>query len=331
MYDFVSIILPLGFISYSISISLPLPLPLCCSRARLEALPHDIMSVGIAVKAAESLSQRVTDPVAPEYFIDGRVIRDDPRETKPAPLKSFIDNGFLLKTKDITGATAVEDRYAGRTEFRNTNFLGDISGAHADSIKHSIVTKRETNPLNPRYPSLDDGAALAGPVTCLIPPDIIKVPTVFHQKATLGEDSKHGHGGDSKGKEVAEEPSFEVTSYANKLTDVDDRIDGRPPPIPMDKLRLAALEPAAVPDSSRGGGGGSTGPYSQRDSGRAAPSARSGGGPRGRGGDSPAASARGSAPVSGRSPMVSSRQPSVSLSARRAMERQMEIDSVKGL
>lgn len=154
------------------------------------------MSIGIEVKKKLSLSKRETDPVAPRYHIHGREIFDDEKFTKPAPLKKPIADNHLLMTQDISGATArnIEALFEHRREFRNTNYLGDISGAQSDTIKHSIVTKRQTDPLNPAYPSLDDGACLAPPVTSLIPSDIIKVPTVFHKK-TFVEEQKQNHDG----------------------------------------------------------------------------------------------------------------------------------------
>lgn len=39
--------------------------------------------------------------------------------------------------------------------WRNTNFVGDIVGAQADTVVHSIRTQRHVNPLNPTYISLD--------------------------------------------------------------------------------------------------------------------------------------------------------------------------------
>jgi hypothetical protein len=42
-----------------------------------------------------------------------------------------------------------------RREWRNTNFVGDIVGAQADTVVHSIRTDRHVNPLNPTYLSLD--------------------------------------------------------------------------------------------------------------------------------------------------------------------------------
>ena len=46
-----------------------------------------------------------------------------------------------------------------------------------DTIKHSMQTKRVSNPLNPLYTSLD-GRPLANVVDPLIPADIIKKPLI---------------------------------------------------------------------------------------------------------------------------------------------------------
>lgn len=123
-------------------------------------------------------TSRVTDPNAPRYLVNGMEIFDDPL-SKPKPQPKQIDN-FLLQTKDISGAEA-GSRYASpfpRKEVRNINYLGDIEGAHADSIKHSIITQRCTNPLQPVYQALDPGEVLPPVVAPLVPPDMIKIPTV---------------------------------------------------------------------------------------------------------------------------------------------------------
>eukprot|EP01039_Chlorochromonas_danica_P002693 gene2693-2943_t len=123
-------------------------------------------------------TSRVTDPNAPQYLVNGMEIRDDPL-SKPKPQPKQINN-FLLQTKDISGAEA-GSRYASpfpRKEVRHINYLGDIEGAHADSIKHSIITQRCTNPLQPVYQALDPGEVLPPVVAPLVPPDIIKIPTV---------------------------------------------------------------------------------------------------------------------------------------------------------
>jgi hypothetical protein len=117
-------------------------------------------------------STRTVCPLKPEYRINGMVIRDDPRYTEPKPLPGPSNHDFFcLKTDDIEGAApgwvpphecrpAKEDR----KHFRNTNFVGDIPGAQADTVKHAIRTERVVNPLNPVYDSLD-GDRLRPPMT----------------------------------------------------------------------------------------------------------------------------------------------------------------------
>lgn len=155
-------------------------------RARLLAEPHPIMDIPIDTKKKVRLSNRDTNLLEPTYFIAGRYVSDELKYIRPAPLKQFIADGHLLRTNDIKGATAklTEELHATRREFRHTNFLGDIDGAHHGSIKSSIVTERVTNPLNPVYKSLDDGSPIRGPLESLIPPETIKVPTIFQKKTT---------------------------------------------------------------------------------------------------------------------------------------------------
>ena len=123
-------------------------------------------------------THRVTDPNNPSYRINGMEIYDD-RYTKPKPSRKYVPN-FSLETKDITGAQA-DSRYADpfpRREFRNTNYIGDIEGSHADSIRPGIKTNRQTHPLQPVYQSLDPGELLLPLIPPLIPPEMVKVPTL---------------------------------------------------------------------------------------------------------------------------------------------------------
>lgn len=56
------------------------------------------------------------------------------------------------------GSLSAEGGHSGQEErrvWRNTNFVGDIVGAQADTVVHSIRTQRHVNPLNPTYISLD--------------------------------------------------------------------------------------------------------------------------------------------------------------------------------
>jgi hypothetical protein len=164
------------------------------------------MEVGIPVRKNDWISSRRTNVLEPHYVVGGREVLDDPRFTKPKPLKGFIPDNHVLRTDDIVGATAKPLDPLGdkRREYKNINFLGDISGAQTGSIKHSIVTMRATNPLMPVYQALDDGTALPPPVTSLIPPEIIEVPTINMKKVLsapnlkpLGEsmDRTMGNGG----------------------------------------------------------------------------------------------------------------------------------------
>eukprot|EP00602_Paraphysomonas_sp_CaronLab_P004725 CAMPEP_0185020760 /NCGR_PEP_ID=MMETSP1103-20130426/3401_1 /TAXON_ID=36769 /ORGANISM="Paraphysomonas bandaiensis, Strain Caron Lab Isolate" /LENGTH=501 /DNA_ID=CAMNT_0027551861 /DNA_START=17 /DNA_END=1522 /DNA_ORIENTATION=+ len=149
-------------------------------RVRSEAPAHDILvtTENPKKKTFKDHTHRSTNPLAPSYSINGDVIEDDPR-SKPAKPKKFIADNKLLRTDDVEGAQAgyvsqhllsvPMDR---RREFRNTNYLGDIPGAQADSVKHSIRTLRETNPLQPVYKSLD-GEPLKGPIDPLIPPELV--------------------------------------------------------------------------------------------------------------------------------------------------------------
>jgi hypothetical protein len=124
-------------------------------------------------------TSRRTDPNNVFYHINGMDLYDD-KYTKPKEGKKLISDNHQLQTKDITGAIA-DTRYADhfpRKEYKNINFIGDIEGAHADSIKHSITTKRTTHPLQPVYQSLDPGELLLPLIPPLIPAEMIKVPTL---------------------------------------------------------------------------------------------------------------------------------------------------------
>jgi hypothetical protein len=117
-------------------------------------------------------STRTVCPLKPEYRIHGMVIRDDPKYTTPKPLPAAAAHAFYsLKTDDIEGAApgwvpphACQPPLEQRRHFRNTNFVGDIAGAQADTAKHAIVTLRVVNPLSATYDSLD-GDRLLPPCT----------------------------------------------------------------------------------------------------------------------------------------------------------------------
>jgi hypothetical protein len=58
--------------------------------------------------------------------------------------------------RDIPGTAAGSKRKGNfhsidRQHFRDTNNIAEIFGANPGSLKKSIITKRNVNPLNPNY------------------------------------------------------------------------------------------------------------------------------------------------------------------------------------
>lgn len=165
-------------------------------RARLDAEPHDIMNKFNDIsqrklKPYEETNRR-TNLCDPVYTIYGMEIKDDPRWSKPKALKGYVSGGtFSLSTHDVPGATSkyAPQNVRPRTEFRNLTSTLDIEGAQADTIKHSMSTKRETNPLNPVYQSLDQGRPLYNVLQPLLPAQIIKKPLIL-----IGVEEKEGQG-----------------------------------------------------------------------------------------------------------------------------------------
>ena len=157
------------------------------SKARLEGPPHEIMQVSdIAAKTHRYVDKtsRCSDALNPHYFINGMEYKDE-SYTRPRPNRALIADNTILRTDDIPGA------YVGwlaekqpRRDFRNTNFLGDIKGAQADSIRPGIVTKREVNPLVPVYQSLDPGELVQPLNRPLVPAELVKVPTLPSKNKT---------------------------------------------------------------------------------------------------------------------------------------------------
>lgn len=139
-------------------------------------------------------TSRITDPNNVQYHVNGMDYADD-KYTKPTALKSYIADNHQLQTKDITGAApGFKDTKFVRREIRNINYIADIEGAHADSIKHSVVTNRQSNPLAPVYQSLDHGELLQPVVPPLIPPSMVKVPTVPVERGNRPKEPEHTHG-----------------------------------------------------------------------------------------------------------------------------------------
>lgn len=144
------------------------------ARARHEAAPlaHSLNVSDIT--GGGFRSQRTTNPLTPSYRVNGMDIADDPVKSRPRGLPKAREGPFYpLTTQDIEGAQPgwrplpqVNPPLEARRHYRNTNYMGDIPGAQADTVKHSICTERHVNPLNPVYASLD-GEPLTNPQTPL--------------------------------------------------------------------------------------------------------------------------------------------------------------------
>lgn len=139
-------------------------------RARRDAPTTDLMFDVRDINNVSFKTSRTTDPLRPKHKVNGMCIEDDLVKTMPRKLPKARNGPFLpLSTHDIEGAQCgwkpthtVHPPLEDRRHFRNTNFIGDIEGTQPDSVKHAIRTTRQTNPLNPRYKSLD-GDALQDP------------------------------------------------------------------------------------------------------------------------------------------------------------------------
>jgi hypothetical protein len=152
-------------------------------------------------------TQRETDPLQPYYYINGSSYSDI-EKNKPSHSRRAITDSKLLRTDDIEGAQAgyiLHHRLSipeeSRREYRNINYLDDIQGAHADTVKHSIQTTRTVNPLVPRYQSLDGNQELlVGPCEALVPPQLIDQKSDFKSYGTV-------RGGGGRGGERTLPPS----------------------------------------------------------------------------------------------------------------------------
>eukprot|EP00428_Durinskia_dybowskii_P067759 CAMPEP_0170386594 /NCGR_PEP_ID=MMETSP0117_2-20130122/17115_1 /TAXON_ID=400756 /ORGANISM="Durinskia baltica, Strain CSIRO CS-38" /LENGTH=362 /DNA_ID=CAMNT_0010642421 /DNA_START=463 /DNA_END=1551 /DNA_ORIENTATION=+ len=209
---------------------------------------------------------RVTDPNNPTYHINGMEYQDD-KYTKPKPLKKYIADNHLLQTKDITGATpGFKDTKFERRDYRNINFIQDIEGTQADSIKHSIVTKRQSNPLAPTYQSLDPGELLQPVVAPLIPPTMVKVPTIPVQRGSKvnssdvppSSTSAGGGGGvaERRSSPQYDDGDFEPVPFTTNVLDA-----GKPP---SGRFQLDFTAPQSQSNGGGGYGGNSAGPSSRR-------------------------------------------------------------------
>lgn len=149
-------------------------------RARMEAEPHNILDIPIATKNHDKfadLSKKPKDLLDPHYHVNGMDYNDDPRWTKPKRTPQYIADNHCNRTDDIEGASSGWGRIQ-RTEYRNLTSTQDIQGAQADTVIKSIKTDRLTCPLMPTYKDLDFGDPLPPLVTPLMPPSLIKEPTI---------------------------------------------------------------------------------------------------------------------------------------------------------
>lgn len=156
-------------------------------RARREATPLNHSLNVSDITGGGFQSRRATNPLTPSYRVNGMDVADDPIKSRPRALPKARDTPFYpLTTTDIEGAQPgwrpmpqMNPPLEARRHFRNTNFIGDIPGAQADTVRHSICTDRQVNPLNPVYANLD-GETLANPETPLY-----KQPACLEAEAQL--------------------------------------------------------------------------------------------------------------------------------------------------
>jgi hypothetical protein len=106
------------------------------------------------ISGKEVKSTRCTDPLVPEYRVHGLHIGP---VDKQRPVRWARDAASSLHTADIEGAQGGTAsffrklRLYERVEFRDTNATHDIPGARPSSLKRGLRSKRQTNPLQPRY------------------------------------------------------------------------------------------------------------------------------------------------------------------------------------
>ena len=148
-------------------------------KIREEAPPHPIMiesnAGDLKNKRFEDRSNRITNPVDPVYMVNGTEVKND-EGSKPKPLPKYIPESYALRTDDIAGAQ-YGFKQMKRREYRNTMYNLDVEGAQADTIFHTIQTKRVVDPLNPVYTNLD-GSVCPPSIKPLLPPQMAGVPTL---------------------------------------------------------------------------------------------------------------------------------------------------------
>ena len=134
-------------------------------------------------------SQIVTCTFFRSPKVNGMVSYDDPKYTKPRKALPYFPESSLLLTKDIN--TRSDAKGLLRREYTRTNYIADIKGSEPDSIKHSIVTTRVTNPLVPVYQSLDYGEPLPSGLIPLLPSKMIFAPTLRPSISRSGDFKDH--------------------------------------------------------------------------------------------------------------------------------------------
>ena len=298
-------------------------------RARREAEPTNAMFDVRDINDTGFKTKRVSDPLRPVHFVNGMEISDDLVHTMPKKLPAGKNEPYYtLTTADIEGAQCgwkpphdCQPPMEKRRHFRNTNFVGDIAGAQSDTVKHSIRTNRHTNPLNPRYLSLD-GDSLGPPKTPLyaLPPS-----TADHQQAQQRETMPGSPQVLNQSQQQQQQMMMPAAQQQQQQFVPPTSRDGRPPMPPGMAPRMDGRE-------------GSAARRTATDIGAAAPSSR------GRSGSGSRGGADGSGDIMIRSsPRVDTQRlilrssdgnPRVVMSPaerRQASARKEEIDSVRGL
>jgi len=160
------------------------------ARVTKEGPTRDLMNIKDITDGGFK-SQRVTDPLRPSYVVNNMRIEDDMVKSQPKKLpKGKNDPFYSLITEDIEGTKPgwkppheTCPPMSQRRHWRNTNFVGDIDGTSANTVKHAICTNRMVNPLNPAYVSLD-GEVLENPTTPLYKTEGVVEANQMLQKST---------------------------------------------------------------------------------------------------------------------------------------------------
>lgn len=110
-------------------------------------------------KSESAVSNRVTNPLNPEYFVRNEEGKVSPygfvEGSKPRKLIKTDSEAHRRQynTDDIDGARpgTVGVLVKDRRQQRNPLIVTDIEGANVGSLKRGISTNRTTHPLNPEY------------------------------------------------------------------------------------------------------------------------------------------------------------------------------------